>query len=103
VMLGKNEISEFSPLQFLINNLNSASYRGEAIPFLVELSRDATVRQALYHPLQVGTRDEKTGISAILARSGDQASAAELEKLSHDPDPEVAKEALRAVRVLRAN
>jgi HEAT repeat protein len=103
VMLGKNEISEFSPLQFLINNLNSAAYRGEAIPFLVELSRDATVRQALYRPLQSGTRDEKTGISGILARSGDQGSVAELEKLSRDPDPEVAKEALRAMRVLRAN
>ena len=30
VMLGKTELSEFSPLQFLINNLNSAAYKGEA-------------------------------------------------------------------------
>src|SRR5262245_6825459 len=103
VMLGKNEVSEFSPLQFLINNLNSAAYRGEAIPFLVELARDAAVRQALYRPLQTGTRDEKTGISNVLARSGDQASAAELEKLTRDPDPAVSREALRAMRALRAN
>ena len=39
-MLGKTELSQFSPLQFLINNLNSASYNGEAFPFLVELARD---------------------------------------------------------------
>ena len=45
VMLGKTEMSEFSPLQFLINNLNSASYNGEALPFLVELARDRSVRQ----------------------------------------------------------
>ena len=32
----------------MINKLNSASYSGEAFPFLVELARDAKVRQALY-------------------------------------------------------
>jgi HEAT repeat protein len=102
VMLGKTEISEFSPLQFLINNLNSASYRGEAFPFLVELARDAKVRQALYGALASGTKDEKIGISGVLARSGDQSSVAELQKLSRDPDAEVAKEALKAVRTLQA-
>ena len=51
VMFGKTELSEFSPLQYLINNLNSAAYNGVAFPFLVELARDAAVRQALYAPL----------------------------------------------------
>jgi len=102
VMLGKTEVSEFSPLQFLINNLNSASYRGEAFPFLVELARDAKVRQALNAALPSGTKDEKIGISGVLARSGDQSSVAALEKVSRDPDPEVAKEALKAVRTLQA-
>jgi len=102
VMLGKTEMSEFSPLQYLINNLNSAAYKGEALPFLVELARDAQVRKMLYGPLQTGTRDEKTGLAAVLGRSGDKASIPELEKLSHDADPEVAKEALRAMRTLQA-
>jgi HEAT repeat protein len=102
VMLGNREMSEFSPLQFLINNLNSASYRGEAFPFLVELARDPAVRAALYKPLATGTRDEKTGLCGVLARSGDQASVAELQKLTNDPDTEVAKEALKAVRTLQA-
>jgi HEAT repeat protein len=101
VMLGKVEVSEFSPLQFLINNLNSGSYKGEAFPFLVELARDARVRQALYTPLVKGTKAEKIGICGVLARSGDQASVAELQKLNNDPDTEVAKEALRAVRALQ--
>jgi HEAT repeat protein len=102
VMLGKTEISEFSPLQFLINNLNSASYRGEAFPFLVELARDAKVRQALHRALASGTKDEKIGICGVLARSGDESSVAELQKLTRDPDPEVGKEALKAVRTLQA-
>jgi HEAT repeat protein len=102
VMLGKTEVSEFSPLQFLINNLNSAAYKGEAFPFLVELARVPQVRQALYAPLASGTKAEKIGICGVLARSGDQGSIAELQKLNNDPDTEVAKEALRAVRVLQA-
>jgi hypothetical protein len=102
VMLGKTEVSEFSPLQYLINNLNSASYKGEASPLLVELARDPKVRQSLYRPLQTGTKAEKIGISGILAVSGDQSSVAELEKRTHDADPEVSKEALRAMRTLQA-
>ncbi len=102
VMLGKTELSEFSPLQFLINNLNSVSYKGEAQPFLVELARDPHVRSALYSPLQKGTKDEKIGLLGVLAVSGDAGSMAEVKKLSNDPDPEVAREALRAHRNLQA-
>jgi hypothetical protein len=102
VMLGKNELSEFSPLQFLINNLNSASYNGVAYPFLVELARDAAVRQALYAPLTTGTKDEKIGLARVLARSGDSGSVAPLEKLSKDPDPAVAQEGLKALRTLQS-
>jgi HEAT repeat protein len=101
VMLGKLEVSEFSPLQFLVNNLNSGSYKGEAFPLLVELARDVRVRQALYAPLASGTKAEKIGICGVLARSGDEASVAELQKLNNDPDTEVAKESLRAVRALQ--
>jgi HEAT repeat protein len=102
VMLGNTEVTEFSPLQFLINNLNSSAYKGEAFPFLVELARDPQIRQALYRPLQSSTKDEKIGLAGVLARSGDQSSVAELDKLTNDPDPDVAKEALRAKRTLQS-
>ena len=78
VMLGKTEVSEFSPLTYLINNLDSASYKGVAFPFLVELARDPAVRTALYRPLETGTKDEKIGIAGVLARSGDKESLTEL-------------------------
>ena len=102
VMLGKTERSEFSPLQFLINNLNSAVYKGEAQPLLAELARDDQVRRQLYAPLESGTKDEKIGLARVLARSGDRSSLAGLQKLSNDPDNEVAQEALRALRSLQA-
>jgi HEAT repeat protein len=102
VMLGKTEIAEFSPLRYLIDTLNSASYKGEAFPFLVELARDAQIRKALYGSLDTGTKDEKIGLAGVLARSGDQESIPHLQKLSHDPDTDVAQEGLRALRTLQA-
>jgi HEAT repeat protein len=102
VMLGKTELSEFSPLQLLVNTLNSAAYHGEAFPFLVELARDPRVRKSLYAPLLQGTRDEKINLARVMARSGDKNDAPQLEKLSHDADPEVAQEGLRALRNLQA-
>jgi len=102
VMLGKREVSEFSPLEFLIDNLNSAAYNGVAYPFLVELARDAAVRQSLYAPLANGTKAEKIGLARVLARSGDSGSVSALEKVSRDADAEVAQEGLRALRTLQS-
>jgi HEAT repeat protein len=102
VMLGRTDISEFSPLQFLINNLNSSAYKGEAMPFLTELARDSATRKALYGPLATATKDEKIGLARVLAASGDKESVPYLENLSRDSDPEVAQEGLRAVRNLQA-
>jgi len=63
VMMGKTELSEFSPLQHIVNNLDSAAYNGVALPFLVELARDPAVRQALYPALGTATKDEKIGLA----------------------------------------
>ena len=102
VMLGKTEIAEFSPLRYLIDELKSAAYKGEALPFLVELARDDRVRKALYGPLEAGTKDEKIGLAGVLARSGDRESIPHLEKLSNDKDADVAQEGLRSLRTLQA-
>jgi HEAT repeat protein len=102
VALGRTGAGEFTPLQYLINNLNSALYKGEAQPFLIELARDARVRTSLYGAVDKATKDEKIGLARVLARSGDGASLPYLEKLSRDPDPDVSKEGLLAVRNLQA-
>src|ERR1017187_2389490 len=102
VMLGKTGLSEFSPLRYLINNLNSAAYTGVALPFLTELARDPAIRQALYPPIAGGTRDVKIGLARVLAVSGDSSSLDVLQRLSKDTDPQVAQAGLRALRSLQS-
>ncbi|RPI12194.1 MAG: hypothetical protein EHM65_06285, partial [Acidobacteriales bacterium] len=102
VMCGKLELSEFSPLQQLVNTLNSAARSGEALALLQEAARIPEVRQRLYQPLRQGTRDEKIGLARVMAHSGDKDSVPLLEALSHDANVDVASEALRALRSLRA-
>jgi HEAT repeat protein len=102
VALGKTELSQFSPLQYLIDNLNSAAFNGIARPFLIELARKPAVRQLLYAPMAGGTKDEKIGLAQVLGVSGGPESLPALQKLSNDPDPEVAQAALTAVRNLQA-
>jgi HEAT repeat protein len=102
VALGRTELSEFSPLRFLIDNLNSASYNGIAKPFLIELARKEAVRQLLYGPLLNGTKEEKIGLAGVLGVSGGPSSLPELQKLTNNPDADVAQAALTAVRNLQS-
>jgi HEAT repeat protein len=102
VMLGKIDTGEFSPLTYVINTLNSASYRDVAQAYLVELARDDKVRSALYPALANATKDEKIGLARVLARSGDKESLPYLQKLTSDTDGDVAQEGQRAVRALQA-
>jgi HEAT repeat protein len=102
VAMGRTELSEFSPLQFLINNLDSASYNGIARPFLVELARKEAVRQLLYGPLANGTKEEKIGLAYVLGMSGGPSSIPELQKLANNPDPDVAQAGLTAIRNLQS-
>ncbi|MEO8131091.1 MAG: HEAT repeat domain-containing protein, partial [Bryobacteraceae bacterium] len=101
VSLGNTEISQFSPAQYLIDTLNSKQRHQIAEAYLTELARVPVMRAAVNDAALHGTRDEKIGISHILAVSGDQTSIAPLDTLTKDPDPEVAQESLRALRSLK--
>lgn len=102
VMNGKRELTEFSPLQYLVNNLNSAARANAAQALLIEAARDPGVRRVLIQPLRGGTRDEKIGLMRVMAASGDQEVEPVLDQLTRDPNVEVASEAVRALRSLRA-
>jgi len=102
VSLGRNDWSEASPLRYLVDTLNSSSYRGEAFPFLVELARDPGILEKLYGALTQGTKDERIWLARVMARSGDKGTVHYLEAVSRDSDPEIAAEALRAMRSLQA-
>jgi HEAT repeat protein len=105
VNLGKQGMGEFDPLRYLVNDLNSAAYRGVSRAYLIELARDPEVRQALYPALKEAgvTKDEKTGLAEVLAVSGNQDAVAPLEALAQDPDTEVSQAGLRAVKNLRSH
>ena len=102
VMLGKVEISELSPLQYLVNTLNSSARAGLAAPLLTEAARKPIVLRALEKVVFQGTRDEKIYLAQVFGRSGDKNTVTVLEKLSHDPDLKVAERALRAFQSLSA-
>jgi HEAT repeat protein len=102
VMHGKLELSEMSPLQYLVNTLNSTVRAGQARPLLIEAARDASVRRALYPTLQQGTKSERIGLALVMGWSGDRDTVPMLEPLTRDPDVQVAGEAVRALRTLNA-
>jgi HEAT repeat protein len=102
VALGDNATGELAPLTYLVNTLNSKSYRGVAQAFLVELLRKRENREAVYRILGQATKEEKIQLAQVLARSGDKDSVAPLESLARDTDAEVQQEAERALRNLKA-
>ncbi|MGA3203031.1 MAG: HEAT repeat domain-containing protein [Bryobacteraceae bacterium] len=102
VSLGNLDTAEFTPLRYLINTLNVRSYQGVALAYLTELARDLKVRLAIYPMLARATKDEKIQLCTVFARSGDKDTLPYLETLSVDPDKDVAPEAIRSLRTLRA-
>ncbi len=102
VLNGELATSGEAPLRYLINTLNSGNYKDVAVAYLYEAARDQKVAQALYGPLEQGTKAEKIQLSRVLGASGDPDAVAVLEKTSRDSDAEIAQEGLRALRTLRA-
>jgi HEAT repeat protein len=102
VMEGQTELSEMSPLQYLVNMLNQAANKNDAERFLTEAARDPAIQAKLYGPMESGTKDERIGLAHVMAKAGDKTAEAHLEVLSRDPDKQIAEEGLRALRNLRA-
>jgi len=102
VSLGNLDTGEFSPLRYLVNTLNVRSYQGVALAYVTELARDQKIRLAIYPMLPGATRDEKIQLCTVFARSGEKDSETYLQTLSVDPDKDVAQEAIRSLRTLRA-
>ena len=95
-------LGDHTYLPYLLDALNSTFHRGEARPFLLELARKPEILQKLYEPLKNGSADQKKNLAQVIAISGNAASVAALEELTHDPNPEVAREAIQAAKSLKA-
>jgi len=102
VLSGELKTDRYGPLQYLLDSVNQRAWRGVAVAFLIELAREQPIRQTIYGMLGTATKDEKIQLSIVLSRSGDRDSIPSLQALSMDPDPDVAAEGIRSLRILRA-
>jgi HEAT repeat protein len=101
--LGQLDMSEFAPLRYLVNTLNSKAWRGVALAYLEELGRRAPVRSALLAAFQsAALREERSGLAYVFGRSGGREVLPVLESLARDPDAALAQDGLRALRLVRA-
>ncbi len=102
VMQGQTGFTEFGPLRFLADTLNSSAWKGVAQAYLIEAARDPAVRKPLEQALTTATKDEKIQLVQVLAMSGDKETVTYLDGLTRDPDNDVAQAALDASRTLKA-
>jgi HEAT repeat protein len=77
--------------------------RGEvARSYLTELARNPAFLPKLYPFLQSQDAGARKRLCVVLMYSGDQTSMEPLDRLAHDPDSDVAAQAVRAKRAIRA-
>lgn len=99
---GKVDTSEFSPLPYLVENLNLKGRAYVANAYLVELARREDVRASLAKLLPEATKDQKIALCSILGSSHAEDAIPILNGLAKDLDPDVAFAASRALRILEA-
>lgn len=95
---GNVSIAEFSPLQYLLDNLNNQELGGTAQDYMTELCRHEAVRKAVLPLLTGATKDQKVRLCAALGASGSEDVVPALTKLSHDIDPDVSLAASKALQ-----
>jgi HEAT repeat protein len=88
-------------LNTIIAELGSGRRANYAQSYLVELSKNPAFLPRLYSYMNSRDSNVRRRLCTVLMFTGDQSSVAHLERLSHDPDGDVAREALRALRAVR--
>jgi len=89
-------------LSSMVDELGSRTHGDVARAYLTELGRDPAFLPKLYPFLQSPDASVRKRLCTVLMYSGDQGSLEHLDRLSHDRDGDVAAEALRAKRAIRA-
>ena len=99
---GKVDTSEFSPLAYLVENLDAKGRSGVAQAYLGELARRDEARKALFPLAAQATRDQKIALCAVFSESQNEDAIPVLKTLSRDIDPAVSMAAARGLRILEA-
>ena len=86
----------------LVNELGGRMRGDVARAYLTELCRDPALLPKLYIHFQNPDAGIRKRLCVVLMYSGDQSSLEQLDRLSHDPDKDVAATAMQAKRAVRA-
>jgi HEAT repeat protein len=100
---GKVDTSEFSPLRYLLENLDVRVQRDSAQAYLTELCRRDDVRKALFPLLREATKDQKLALCQALSASRNDDVIPVLNALSKDIDPDVSLAASKGLRTVQAS
>lgn len=99
---GKIDTAEFSPLPYLVENLDVKGRSSITQAYLSELARRDEVRKALFPLVTQATRDQKIALCAIFSASHNPDVIPVLDALSKDIDPAVSMAAARGLRIVQA-
>lgn len=100
---GKVDTSEFSPLSYLVENLELKAHSDAATAYLTELAHREDVRKALFPLVEHATKDQKIALCSIFAGSQSDDVIPTLNTLARDIDSDVAFAASRALRIVQAH
>jgi HEAT repeat protein len=89
-------------LSDLVTELGTKVRPDVARAYLTELARNPVFLTKLYAYLQNPDSNVRKRLCIVMMYSGDQSSLAQLDRLAHDPDSDVASTALKAKRAIRA-
>jgi HEAT repeat protein len=99
---GKVDTADFSPLRYLVENLENRAQRNSAQAYLTELCRHDGVRKALFPLLPHATKDQKIALCAALSGSHSEDVIPALNALLKDIDPDVSLAASKGLKTLQA-
>jgi HEAT repeat protein len=100
---GNVSTAEFSPLLYLIENLDARVQGNTAAAYLTELIRRQDVRQHIGDTLEGATKYQKIALCSILGSSQSDDVQPLLDKLAGDRDLDVSFAAKRGLRILKAH
>ncbi|MGH9355374.1 MAG: HEAT repeat domain-containing protein [Terriglobia bacterium] len=102
IQFAQNSLGESQHLQDLVDALGSRTRGAVAQSYLIELARRKNILSALYAYLHSGNAAIRRRLCTVLMYSGDGSSLSYLQPLTRDHNSDVAAEAVRAERAIRA-
>ncbi len=100
---GKVDTSEFSPLSYLVESLQTKARASQASAYLTELAARKNVSTALESMAPTMEKSQKISLCAILGDAATPDNIRNLNRLAKDADPDVAFAALKALRIAQTH